>query len=381
MIKRLVIDNFKIHKHLDINLKNLVLLTGINSCGKSSVIQSLLLLRQTALYGSLNEGLSLSDALCNVGLAKDVFCQYADSDEMAIRIDTEDGYGEWKYPITMGGELEKNYLKVSSFENHLTKNISLFSKNFQYISIARWEPKESYPLDTKNVEINNQLSIEKGRCELVTHYLYYWGKEVKRMVPAELCCEGVAQDLLSQVSAWECRISENVRVEPVKEGSAFALKYAYHKDGDVDSAEYSAFNVGSGLSYVLPIIVALLTTEKGGLVIVENPEIHLHSRGQAELTKLIAMAAQYGVQVVVETHSDHIINGILVASKRFELEANGIDKENVSIFHFAKDTTTQLSTCQPITIVGNGEIDVQPNDFFDQTEKDSNFLMGLFYED
>lgn len=381
MIKRLVLDNFKIHKHLDINLKNLVLLTGINSSGKSSVIQSLLLLRQTALLGSLNEGLSLSDVLCNVGVAKDVFCQYADSDEMAIQIETEVQSGYWRYPITMGGGLEKNFLKVSSCNNSLTKNTSLFSKNFQYISIARLEPKESYPLDTKNVEINNQLSIEKGRCELVAHYLYYWGKEVKKIVPTELCCEGVAQDLLSQVSAWECRISENVRVEPIKEGSAFALKYAYHKDGDVDSAEYSAFNVGSGLSYVLPIIVALLTTEKGGLVIVENPEIHLHSRGQAELTKLIAMAAQYGVQVVVETHSDHILNGILVASKRFEQKRNGIDKENVSIFHFAKDTATQLSTCQMVTIVGNGEIDVQPNDFFDQTEKDSNYLMGLSYED
>ncbi|MCQ2076366.1 MAG: AAA family ATPase [Bacteroidaceae bacterium] len=382
MIKRLVLNNFKIHKHLDVALGNLVLLTGINSSGKSSVIQSLLLLRQTALTRSLSEGLNLSDSLCNVGFVKDVFCQYADTDEMSLRIETENQYGEWRYKISIiGSELEKNFLRVSKFDENILQNCSLFSKDFQYISVARWEPKESYPIDTKNVEINKQFSIEKGRCELIPHYLYYWGKIEKTIVPDELCCPNVDHDLLSQVSAWECRISENIRVIPIKEGSAFTLKYAYHKDDDVDSAEYAAFNVGSGLSYALPIIVALLTTEKGGLVIIENPEIHLHARGQAELARLITLAAQYGIQVIVETHSEHILNGILVASKCFEKGGKGINKDSVSILHFSKDTTTQLSTCQLVTILGNGELDIQPNDFFDQTEKDSNFLMGLSYED
>lgn len=72
---------------------------------------------------------------------------------------------------------------------------------------------------------------------------------------------------------------------------------------------YRAVNVGFGLSYVLPIVLALLVTKPGGLVIIENPEAHLHPRG-SYLGRLIALAAEAGVQVVVETHSDHIINGI-----------------------------------------------------------------------
>ena len=78
MLRLLHIDNYKIHKHLRLELGNLTVLTGLNSSGKSSVIQSLLLLRQSYQQNVLNEGLSLNGDLLSIGLCRDALCQMAD---------------------------------------------------------------------------------------------------------------------------------------------------------------------------------------------------------------------------------------------------------------------------------------------------------------
>ena len=88
------------------------------------------------------------------------------------------------------------------------------------------------------------------------------------------------------------------------------------------------------LSVSLPIIVSLLTAEEGKIIVIENPESHIHPRGQAELGKLIAAAAQTGAQLFVETHSDHILNGIRVAVKE-----ESVDKNKVNIMYFNKINT------------------------------------------
>ena len=77
MLRLLHIDNYKIHKHLRLELGNLTVLTGLNSSGKSSVIQSLLLLRQSYQQNVLNEGLSLNGDLLSIGLCRDALCQMA----------------------------------------------------------------------------------------------------------------------------------------------------------------------------------------------------------------------------------------------------------------------------------------------------------------
>lgn len=63
-------------------------------------------------------------------------------------------------------------------------------------------------------------------------------------------------------------------------------------------------DVGFGISQVLPVLVALLAVEPGQLVYLEQPEIHLHPRAQVALAQVLADAANRGVRVVVETHSE-----------------------------------------------------------------------------
>ena len=142
-----------------------------------------------------------------------------------------------------------------------------------------------------------------------------------------------------------------------------------------------AENVGYGVSHSLPVVVALLSAKPGSLVILENPEAHLHPRGQAELAKLIARVAQDGVQVIVETHSDHILNGVLVAAKRFESKVaqeriQGLDRANVRIYYVDKNQQTPAaSLVEEVSIVEGGRLDFQPKGFFDQAEDDLGFLL------
>ena len=69
-------------------------------------------------------------------------------------------------------------------------------------------------------------------------------------------------------------------------------------------------HTGFGITQVLPIVVAALSAQKGDLVLIENPEVHLHPAGQATMGKFLSEVASAGVQVVLETHSDHVLNGI-----------------------------------------------------------------------
>lgn len=72
----------------------------------------------------------------------------------------------------------------------------------------------------------------------------------------------------------------------------------------------SIADVGFGVSQTLPVIVALLTARPGQLVYIEQPEIHLHPRAQVALAEIFADAANRGVRVVVETHSELFLMGV-----------------------------------------------------------------------
>src|SRR5262249_11560138 len=106
-----------------------------------------------------------------------------------------------------------------------------------------------------------------------------------------------------------------------------------------------------------------LSARPGALLLIENPEAHLHPRGQRRMGELLAAAASAGVQIVAETHSDHALNGV-----RLSVQDGKLAPDNVAIHFFSRTETngkTRLVTASP-TIDPNGRISDWPEGFFDE---------------
>lgn len=375
MITKLEISNFKSHKHTCINLGYLTVLTGVNGCGKTSVIQSLLLLRQSFLKNRLALGLDLNQPLCNIGIAHDALYQLAENGIISFVFNT-DNNEEYAFEFDAEKGLKDSFIRKHKYNeeaNRIEKldSISLFNNDFQYISASRWGGKSVFPKESFAVEVQKQISLSEGQGELVAHFLDKYGSD---NVLNYYDSEEHDLSLLSQVIYWEQKISPNVtiNVEAGRDNNSFTIGYGF--DGEDEQTkpirDLRAENIGFGISYTLPVIVAILSARPGALIIIENPEAHLHPHGQSELARLISKAASFGVQVIVETHSDHIINGIQIACKEHgEDGEKGIDNNLVRLYSFYSKVK-HVSKMEEVIIKADGLLESQPKGFFDQAEND-----------
>ena len=123
--------------------------------------------------------------------------------------------------------------------------------------------------------------------------------------------------LIDEVNAWLGEISLGAKIDIELKEVGDVRKYVErvsYGEGELLQT-YKPQNVGFGVSCILPVLVSLLKAQPGDIIVIENPEAHLHPRGQSEMGRLMACAAAYGVQLFVETHSDHVINGVRIAVK------------------------------------------------------------------
>lgn len=375
MITGLEISNFKSHKYTCIQLGYLTVLTGINGCGKTSVIQSLLLLRQSFLKNRLALGLDLNQPLCNIGIADDALYQLAENGIIKFVFST-DNNKEYVFEFDAEKGLKDSFIRKHQYNEVASRiedldGISLFNNDFQYISASRWGGKSIFPKESFAVEVQKQISQSEGQGELVAHFLYKYGSE---NILNYYDTDEQDLSLLAQVIYWEQKISPNVtiNVEAGRDNNSFTIGYGF--DGEDEQTkpirDLRAENIGFGISYTLPVIVAILSAKPGALVIIENPEAHLHPQGQSELARLISKAASFGVQIIVETHSDHIINGIQIACKEHgENAERGIDNSLVKVYSFY-GKVKQVSQKEEIVIKSDGLLELQPKGFFDQAEND-----------
>ena len=130
-------------------------------------------------------------------------------------------------------------------------------------------------------------------------------------------------------------------------------------------------NIGSGLSYIVSIIIGILFAQKDDLFIIENPEIHLHPRAQSRLTELFAFAATRGIRFVIETHSDHLFNGI-----RKSIYKKQITKEEVSVYYCQMEEDFRSRPVR-IQFYGNGNVANHQPGLFDQFDDDLDEMLGL----
>src|SRR5690606_39213190 len=148
--------------------------------------------------------------------------------------------------------------------------------------------------------------------EYTVHYLSEYGLETIQY-PNLIHPKAKSNRLLHNVEAWLNEISPGVKViiEDIKGLDLVRLSFQYETENGYTN-EYKPINVGFGITYALPVIVALLTANPEKIIIIENPESHIHPKGQAKIGELIALASSNNCQILIETHSDHILNGIRV---------------------------------------------------------------------
>jgi predicted ATPase len=368
MITELHIQNFKSHGDTKLSLKPLTLFTGMNGSGKSSAIQSLLLLRQSYKKQQLNEALVLNDSLCNIGTGKDAIYQSAKEDFLRFALKIGLAPYEWSFSSNENKDFLPAIIEGISVRSGLS-SFSLFDNNFHYLSAGRL-PELKYGRNDLAVEYERQLSIRNGYGELVAQYLYHFG-EKEKVAPALQNTNSKFEELIHQVTAWEREISPNVNVLPMKIGESFTIHYSFDRTTLDPTDPFKTENVGFGLTYALPVITALLSAKPGALLIIENPEAHLHPRGQSKLAELIALAAQSGIQVFVETHSDHIFNGV-----RKAIATHKIEKEKVGIYFFELDDKN-TSVATEIRLSDKGRVLDYKKGLFDQFDDDLDTLLGL----
>jgi predicted ATPase len=327
----------------------------------------------------LGKGLELNGELCSIGVAKDALYQSAEDDRIIFDLLIDERLrGEWGFFVSEKKLTDTFLPTTAGYSGRIIDNdeqifsTALFSTKFHYISAFRNGPLQSYEKDTSGVEIFNQMSRKDGRCELVAHYLDYFKNKPISDSALRFNSEG-PDNLLYQVSQWLRTISPGINVQVESFESSFKLNYNYTRGEQRTPTDYfKATNIGFGISYALPIIVAALHMPKDSIILIENPESHIHPDGQAQLMELICKAAATGVQFIIETHSDHIVNGLLVAVKK------GIIKpEQSSVYFFGKDTASHATQAVELPVLPGGKIRRPPEGFFDRIDKDMKTLMGF----
>ena len=233
-----------------------------------------------------------------------------------------------------------------------------------YLTAERLGPRETYSLQGPG-----QVSVVGPKGEHAVSLLYN-GRDSH--VLKQLTVKDVPPTLLRQVEAHMGRFfpSFELTLEKIPRFNGVTLGVRTSRSTDFHRPTHTGF----GLTQVLPIVVAALSASENGLLLVENPEVHLHPAGQATMGEFLTEVAAAGVQVLLETHSDHVLNGIRRAVK------NGSLSPDDTVLHFFRprqdaDTLGMPQVESPMLDV-NGNIDSWPDGFFDQFDKDMNHFAG-----
>lgn len=381
MITSLAIQNFKCFSNLRLELKPLTLLTGFNGGGKSTSMQPLLLLAQ-GLRGPLSDtGFALNGTLVRLGTTGDVLPANAVENIMRIKVKGPAGSIEWTLKAAAGDRM----LSVTG-ASYAGEDSSVFTwkdtpwpdqpivqggddlgsaiKELNFLSAVRGGIGDTFPFPNLTGLIQADVGVEG-------EYAAYWyDRHVDDEVDVALRqANQPAGSLRKQVDARLGSLfpGAQANVTALPQASMLNVQFRLSEIGDWRRPA----NIGYGLTYAFPILVALFTARAGQLVIIDSPEAHLHPSAQSQMGRILAHFATAGRRVIVETHSDHLLNGV-----RLAVVEDGIQHDDVAVHFFAGGTKSEgLSVASP-RLDAKGKFDFWPKGFFDQSEEDLMRLSG-----
>lgn len=331
MINRIEIENFKCFENVNIDLKPLTILTGTNSSGKSSLIQAML------VCGDHTIGSDMLDYVGSLGDFDDLKNRYVNPREYSIKISFDDDT-----VCAVSGSKEP---KINFVSTQLAYPSKLTYLNSNRITINEINTTNNTFMRERYFGIDGKFVAnyyEKHKEEPVAQYL--------------IADKNGARTLESQVNYWLNIITTHQYELQTKKVSSTMITASYKIDG----LEFKPSNIGAGISYIATILIACLSASRENIIIIENPEIHLHPRSQAMMGKFLSFVASKGIQLIVETHNDHLVNKI-----RYEVYKGNLKSEDVIIHYKTSKTNFE-------------QIHIKPNGFFQNKEGENSFPSGFY---
>lgn len=289
MLSKINIKGFKSIENESLDFKPLTIITGLNSTGKSSVIQSILLAAHR--FNQHNQW-SMKALMAHVSNFTEIKNRYVNAKaiELAVHLDGNDK------PIMASIDIDNRW-SVDNQRQALfyEPDTAIDESELFYLSANRMGPEPVAARSQQKVGADGQ-------------YLFGSFEANKReSVAPERCHFDQSRLFSAQVSGWISQIvgiKTELKTEII---NATAVKVSFDSDQLTD---INPLNLGAGMSFVAKIIICCLLAKKDDLVIIENPEIHLHPKAQAQLGVFFAFMANAGVQIVLETHCEHLINKV-----------------------------------------------------------------------
>jgi predicted ATPase len=478
MLTNITLENFKAFQKLDdLKIKPITILCGTNSCGKSSILQSILLLKQTLENKNPNHSLLLNNRFVRLGLFQDILFRKNQNNEMSFKfrfnldreekslknvylfidqfIDpnydfyTNDGRFCIEYEVTLKMEKEnykennnfehlnsiqvkRAFMKISAlnpyhevmlisavhkkdnnyfiewkrtpsdissaeielkfsnlfpdsftlteaFRNSFVSNgpfldfnsiyrfkqiLGVFFHSYSYIGPLRGEPERRYIYENDVMDIgikgeNAAYLYFTGKNKQVSnHFFYQQANDSFKEIPDQTLHSALQKwfDLM-KIPNFEAELNNKI-IYLNMEASAY------------DETRVGIADVGFGVSQIFPIILEGLRLEKGGTLMLEQPEIHLHPNLQMQMADYFISLALSGKQVLVETHSDHVINRLV----RRIVEDETLNLKDLVGIYFIKPSENG-SVYEEINIDDTKGITNWPPDFFDQTANEQMKIM------
>ena len=346
MINKIYIEGFKSINKLEIECKPFNLLAGTNSSGKSSLIQALLLMAQ-----NLDNHYGLNGPLVAVGEFREIKNYNINLNHILVKIQDD------RECVSLSFKEDESPL-VNGAGTELAKRISYSSNQIHYLSCNRIGSQDIYKKNrttNSGVGTNGEYAID------------YLCQNKDTPLDDNILKDKSNYTLLAQTNFWlQYIVGANIKAEEVIGTDVVKASY-----GMIEGRYSRPQNVGSGISYLISIIVMCLGSKAGDFLIIENPEIHLHPLSQSKLCDFLYFISRAERQLIIETHSDHIFNAARVGIATNTMDSN---RMALNFFKLGSDNCTRNYVIQ---IGEYGKIKNPIPNMFDQFEVDLDRMIGV----
>ena len=451
MLRRMSLTNFKCWREFDVDLAPITIFFGTNSSGKTAILQSLLMLKQTVASRDPNHHLNFGGGprdYVDLGSYRDLVLEHEETRPIGMRLawDTH-AYSVFKrrtrglhQSLSPGPSIGLEYEVAWRWDNDVFVDHLGYSvcgdENFDcFIRLDRLEP-DSYRVDHSDslqtmyasIAVDEQSLTENynpgtvpdspSNCYLLPlnirlgdikdghrnyepqfarafdnltgkiRYLgplrksperfYLWTGERKTefaepdgadAIHALISSSVTDGKLLQQVrdQLVNLQLVNGFAVPPIGQPSRM-----FEVNVTINGSSSALVDVGFGVSQVLPVVTLLLSAPQGSIILLEQPELHLHPNAQAALADLMLYAAEErGLQLIVESHSEHILRRL--QRRIAEAEAEFATPENISMY-FCRPSENG-STAEEIAIDRFGQISNWPEKFMGDVSGDLHTML------